>query len=212
VNPAMAACRGIQGVSITTASREMDAAARDVTRLLAVARHGDPDAFNHLMPLVYAELRQIARRQLRRLRPGDTLGTTGLVHEAYIKLIDQKRASWQDRNHFFSIAARAMRQILVNHAIQQQALKRGSGQRATVALEDEQIPAAEPEAQLIALDAALDRLERIDARLSGVVECRFFGGLTEEEAAATLGVSLRTVQRDWKLARAWLQEELDGTD
>jgi RNA polymerase sigma factor (TIGR02999 family) len=191
-------------------SRGLDAAARDVTRLLAVARHGDPDAFNHLMPLVYAELRQIARRQLRRLRPGDTLGTTGLVHEAYIKLIDQKRASWQDRNHFFSIAARAMRQILVNHALRQQALKRGSRNQATVALDDAQIPAAEPEAQLLALDAALDRLEKLDERLSRVVECRFFGGLTEDEAAVTLGVSVRTVQRDWKLARAWLQEDLEG--
>src|SRR5690606_16420173 len=98
--------------------------------LLAVARYGDPDAFNHLMPLVYAELRQIARRQLRRLRPGDTMDTTGLVHEAYLKLIDQKRASWQDRNHFFAIAARAMRQILVNHALRQQTLKRGGGQAA----------------------------------------------------------------------------------
>lgn len=193
----------------TMAASELDAAARDVTRLLAVARHGDPDAFNHLMPLVYAELRQIARRQLRRLRPGDTLDTTGLVHEAYIKLIDQKRASWQDRHHFFSIAARAMRQILVNQALHRQALKRGCGE-GNVALDDEQIPALEPEAQLIALDAALDRLEKIDARLSDVVECRFFGGLTEEEAAATLGVSLRTVQRDWKLARAWLREELEG--
>ncbi len=193
----------------TMAASELDAAARDVTRLLAVARHGDPDAFNHLMPLVYAELRQIARRQLRRLRPGDTLHTTGLVHEAYIKLYDQKRASWQDRHHFFSIAARAMRQILVNQALHRQALKRGCGE-GNVALDDEQIPALEPEAQLIALDAALDRLEKIDARLSDVVECRFFGGLTEEEAAATLGVSLRTVQRDWKLARAWLREELEG--
>jgi RNA polymerase sigma factor (TIGR02999 family) len=192
------------------AASELDAAARDVTRLLAVARHGDPDAFNHLMPLVYAELRQIARRQLRRLRPGDTLDTTGLVHEAYIKLIDQKRASWQDRHHFFSIAARAMRQILVNQALRRQALKRGGGGVSDIALDDEQIPAVEPEAQLIALDAALARLEKIDARLSDVVECRFFGGLTEEEAAATLGVSLRTVQRDWKLARAWLQEELEG--
>jgi RNA polymerase sigma factor (TIGR02999 family) len=197
-------------VTSTTASKGLDAAARDVTRLLAVARHGDPDAFNHLMPLVYAELRQIARRQLRRLRPGDTLGTTGLVHEAYIKLIDQKRASWQDRNHFFSIAARAMRQILVNHALRQQTLKRGSRDKATVALDDAQIPAAEPEARLLALDAALDRLEKLDARLSSVVECRFFGGLTEDEAAATLGVSVRTVQRDWKLARAWLQEDLEG--
>lgn len=187
----------------------MDSTVRDVTRLLAVARHGDPDAFNHLMPLVYAELRQIARRQLRRLRPGDTLGTTGLVHEAYLKLIDQKRASWQDRNHFFAIAARAMRQILVNHALRQQTLKRGGGQAAATTA-GAQVAAPEPEARLLELDAALDRLEELDPRLSRVVECRFFAGLTEEETANSLGVSLRTVQRDWKLARGWLQEDLSG--
>lgn len=181
----------------------------DVTRLLAIAQRGNPDAFNHLVPLVYAELRQIARRQLRRLRPGDTLGTTGLVHEAYLKLIDQTHARWQDREHFFAIAACAMRQTLVNYAIRKQTGKRDAAGRITASVEEVQAAAAEPEARLLELDAALKRLEELDPRLCRVVECRFFAGFTEDETAAFLGVSPRTVQRDWKLARAWLQEELD---
>jgi RNA polymerase sigma factor (TIGR02999 family) len=187
----------------------MESTVRDITRLLATIRQGDAEAYNHLIPLIYAELRQIARRQLRRLKPGDTMNTTGLVHEAYIKLVDQKQASWQDRNHFFAIAARAMRQILVNHALRRQALKRGGGQ-ADATTAGAQIAAPEPEARLLELDAALDRLEELDPRLSRVVECRFFAGLTEEETATSLGISLRTVQRDWKLARGWLQEDLSG--
>lgn len=181
----------------------------DVTRLLAIAQRGNPDAFNHLVPLVYAELRQIARRQLRRLRPGDTLGTTGLVHEAYLKLIDQTHARWQDREHFFAIAACAMRQTLVNYAIRKQTGKRDAAGRITASVEEVQAAAAEPEARLLELDAALKRLEELDPRLCRVVECRFFAGFTEDETAAFLGVSPRTVQRDWKLARAWLHEELD---
>lgn len=180
---------------------------QSVTRLLMAFGEGDGAAFDRLIPLVYGELRQIARRQLRRMRPGETLGTTGLVHEAYIKLVDQERSSWQDRNHFFSIAARAMRQILVNYALAKQTEKRGGGQ-AAMELDEARVAAPEPEAQLLALDAALERLEELDPRLPRVVECRFFAGLTQDETALALGVSERTVRRDWRRARAWLQEEL----
>lgn len=180
---------------------------QEITRLLIAFGDGDRSAFDRLIPLVYGELQRIARRQLRRLRPGETLGTTGLVHEAYIKLVDREQASWQGRNHFFAIAARAMRQILVNHAIAKQTEKRGGG-RVPVELDETRIAAPEPEARLLALDEALIQLAELDARLPRVVECRFFAGLTEKETAEALGVSLRTVQRDWKAARAWLREEL----
>lgn len=179
----------------------------EITRLLVAFGDGDRAAFDRLMPLVYAELQGIARRQLRRLRPGDTLGTTGLVHEAYIKLVDQEQASWRDRNHFFSIAGRAMRQILVNYVLAKQAEKRGGG-RAALELDEARVAAAQPETRLLDLHEALERLAELDPRLPRVVECRFFAGLTEEETAAALGVSLRTVQRDWRAARAWLHEDL----
>lgn len=193
-----------------TATIGREVSARDITRLLvSVQQGGDAGTFDRLFSLVYTELRQIARRQLRRMRPGETLATTGLVHEAYIKLVDQKQVSWQDRNHFYSIAARAMRQILVNYAEKKQAEKRGGGQ-APVTLDEAQVVAPEAEARLLELDAALEHLEQLDPRLSRVVECRFFAGLSENETAAAMGVSRRTVQRDWKLARVWLEAELSG--
>lgn len=182
----------------------------DITQMLMAYSGGDRAAFDQLMPLVYAELRHIARRQLHRLRPSETLGTTGLVNEAYLKLVDQRRVLLNDRNHFFAIAARAMRQILVDSALRKQAEKRGGG-RAPLELDEGLVAGPEPEARLLELDRALERLEELDPRLPQVVECRFFGGLTEEETASALGISVRTVQRDWKRARAWLHEELEGT-
>lgn len=181
---------------------------QDITRLLLASGEGNRAAFDRLIPLVYTELHQIARRQLHRLRPGDTLNTTGLVHEAYIKLVDQERASWHDRNHFLSIAGRAMRQILVDYARRKQTEKR-RGARAAVELDEERVAAPEAEGRLLALDAALDRLGGLDPRLLRVVECRFFAGLHQDETAEALGISVRTVQRDWKLAQAWLREELE---
>lgn len=183
---------------------------QNITRLLTAIGEGDHAAFDQLMPLVYSELHQIARRQMRRLWPGQTLDTTGLVHEAYIRLIDQKQASWHDRDHFFSIVACSMRQILVNYAVHKQTEKRGGGQ-APVEFDEMKMSVSvpEPETRLLELDAALKRLEELDSRLPRVVECRFFAGLTQEETARALGVTERTVRRDWQRARAWLQEELD---
>lgn len=186
-----------------------DMSSQDITHLLMAFGDGDRTAFDRLIPLVYGELRQVARRQLHRLRPGDTLGTTGLVHEAYIKLVDQDQAGLQDRNHFYSIAARAMRQILVDYARRKQAEKRGGGQ-AAAELDEARVTAPEPEARLLALNEALEGLEELDLRLLRVVECRFFAGFDQDETAQALGVSVRTVQRDWKLAQAWLHEELEG--
>lgn len=183
---------------------------RDITRLLLESGAGDREAFDRLMPLVYAELHQIAQRQLRRLRPGRTLGTTGLVHEAYLKLVDQAQASWRDRDHFFSIAARAMRQILINWARRKQTEKHG-GEAAAVELDEAQVEGSQPEETwLLDLNAALERLGTLDPRLPQVVECRFFAGYTNEETARALGVSTYTVWQDWKVARAWLHAELSG--
>jgi RNA polymerase sigma factor (TIGR02999 family) len=162
------------------------------------------------VPLVYDELRRIAHRQLASERSGHTLSTTALVHEAYLRLVDQKRVQWSDRAHFFAIATRAMRRILVDYARRHRALRRGRGQRP-VSLEDSavgSVAAADRAEELIALDEALDRLATLDERLCRVVECRFFGGLTEVETATVLGVTARTVARDWVKARGWLYQEL----
>lgn len=183
---------------------------KDITRLLLECGEGDRAAFDRLMPLVYAELHRVARRQLRLLRPGDTLGTTGLVHEAYIKLVDQERADWRDRNHFLSIAARAMRQILVDYAKRRSREKRGGG-AAPVTLDEARVAATQPdEAWLLDVDAALEQLEELHPRLPRVVECLYFAGYTQEETARALGVSALTVWRDWQCARAWLRVKLGG--
>lgn len=179
----------------------------DITGLLLAWRAGDDDVFNRLFPLVYHELRRIAHRQLGRERAEHTLGTTALVHEAYLKLVDQTRTQWADRAHFFAVAARAMRRILVDYARQHQALKRG-GERGRVSLDDATLVADERADVLLALDEALARLAEIDERLSRVVECRFFGGLTEEETAEVLAVTPRTVRRDWVKAKGWLSRAL----
>lgn len=179
----------------------------DITGLLHAWRAGDRTAVDRLLPLVYDELRRIAHRQLGRERAGHTLGTTALVHEVYLKLVDQTRAKFEDRAHFFAIAARAMRRILVDYARRHQAAKRG-GAAKQVSLDDAALVADERADTLLALDEALVRLGELDERLSRVVECRFFGGLTEEETAVALSVTARTVRRDWVKAKGWLSQEL----
>lgn len=179
-----------------------------VTQLLLAYRDGDRDAFDRLVPMLYDDLRRIARRQLRR-SPGQTLDTTGLVHEAYLKLIDPAKVDWQDRGHFLAVSARAMRQVIIGYARKRSAGKRGGGERP-VTLDEAQIAIDDQAERLLALDRALERLGGRDERLARVVECRFFAGLSEEETAQALGVSLRTAQRDWMRARAWLKEELRG--
>jgi RNA polymerase sigma factor (TIGR02999 family) len=179
----------------------------DVTGLLVAWREGDATAVDRLFPLVYDELRRIAHRQLSRERADLTLGTTALVHEAYLKLVDQTRAQWADRSQFFAISARAMRRILVDHARQHLAGKRG-GRRERVNLDEETLSLDQRADLLVAVDEALDRLRAVDERASRVVECRFFGGFTEEETAAALGITDRTVRRDWARAKGWLYDAL----
>jgi RNA polymerase sigma factor (TIGR02999 family) len=176
----------------------------DITQALLACRD-DQKAFNQLVSLVYDDLHRIAHLQLGRSRPGQTLNTTSLVHEAYLKMVDQSRVEWQDRSHFFGTSARAMRQIIVDYARRRCAEKRGSGK---VCLDLDRVEvAAEHQAELIMLiDDALGRLAELGDRLVRVFEYRFFAGLTEDETADILGVSVRTVQRDWKRARAWLKE------
>ena len=177
------------------------------TALLLAWRNGDRDALNELMPLVYDELRAIARRRLRHEREGHTLNTTALVHEAYLKLIRLERMQWESRAHFLAIAAQAMRNILVSHARTRKRIKRGSG-APHVPLEDAaDLPAVEAD-RILALDDALERLAALNARHARIVECRFFGGMTIEETAVALEVSAATVKRDWGLLRLWLGREL----
>jgi RNA polymerase sigma factor (TIGR02999 family) len=179
----------------------------DVTQLLADVRCGDRGAFDRLLAAVYDELKRVAQRQMRKEREGHTLNTTGLVHEAYLKLVDQTQVEWKDRVHFFGIASRAMRQILVDHARRRSAQKRGGSWQQTT-LEPGELPAEMPAEEVLALDDALERLDQLDERLRQVVEYRFFGEMTEEEIAEALGMTTRTVQRDWVKARAWLYKEL----
>ena len=179
----------------------------DVTGLLLAWRDGDGDALDKLMPLVYDELRGIAHQQLARERADHTLGTTGLVHEAYLKLVDQTRVQWVDRNHFYAVAAKLMRRVLVSYARRVRAEKRG-GAPERVSLTDALLVAEQRADTLVALDEALATLGGIDERLSRVIECRFFGGLTEEETAEVLGVTARTVRRDWVKAKGWIHRML----
>ncbi len=179
----------------------------DVTALLGDWSRGNRTALNQLLPLVYAELRRVAARQLRSERPDHTLQPTALVHEAYMRLVDQRQVDWQNRAHFFGVAAQVMRRILVDHARRHGANKRGQGVRC-VSLEEAQDVAAPNEIPVLALDHALDRLAKVDAELTRIVELRAFGGLTIEEAAHVLGVSPSTAKRDWRTAKAWLSREL----
>ncbi len=166
------------------------------------------ESIDRLFAMVYDELRRLAHDQLRRERPGHTLGTTGLVHETYVRLVDQTRVDGHDRGRFLVAAACAMRRILVDYARRNQAARRGGG-IVRLTLDDDQ-PAAERSEMLLALDEALDRLVGLNPRLSQVVECRYFGGLTEQETADALKVTRRTVQRDWAKARGWLYLEMSG--
>lgn len=179
-----------------------------VGELLAAIRRGDRRAFDQLFPLVYDVLRRIARRKLAGERAGHTLCTTDLVHEAYLKLIRLDRIEWQDRAHFLAIAAQAMRNILVDYALRRNAEKRGGG-RAHGTLDEAVTVVEAPAGDLLALHEAMQRLEAIDARQGRVVECRFFAGMSIEETAEALGISPASVKRDWTLARAWLNRELD---
>ncbi len=179
----------------------------EVTRLLVQLSAGHRGAEAQLIPLVYSELRRLAAHYLRSERSDHTLQPTALVHEAYIKLTRLQDINWQSRSHFFATAATLMRRILVDHARAHRADKR-EGFREAVSLEEALVVSPARSAQLIALDEALDRLAKLDARRSKIVELRFFGGLGEEETAQVLGVSARTVKRDWRVAKAWLYNEL----
>lgn len=185
----------------------------DVTGLLLSAADGDGSALERLVPLVYTELRRIAHRRLGGERTSHTLGTTDLVHEAYIKLMDLERLNWQNRAQFMAIVSRLMRQILVDYARRRRAIRRGGG-RAKVELEAvaEYLAArsAEPTEEVLALHQALERLEEINDRHARIVECRFFGGMSIGETAEALSLSPATVKRDWVMARAWLNRELSG--
>lgn len=179
----------------------------EVTRLLEALRQGDPSAGERLAPLVYGELRRLSRSFLRRERPDHSLQPTALVHEAYLRLMDQRSITWQNRAHFFGVAAQLMRMILVDHARRHRAVKHGGG-RVKVTLEKIQLFNEEQYDELLALDEALAELAKVDARAVRVVELRFFAELTNEETAEVLGVSPKTVKRDWQLARPWLHRFL----
>ena len=185
------------------------ATAHDVTPLLRAWSEGNEQALERLIPLVYRELHRIARGCMARENPNQTLQATALVNEAYLRLVDVRHVHWQDRAHFFALCARAMRRILVDHARSRASLKRGARQ---VCLELDEGKAAGKSTNLLELDDALNRLAALDPRKSQVVELRFFGGLSEVETAAALGVSEETVQRDWRMARTWLYRELGGDE
>ena len=180
---------------------------RDVTALLGEWSRGNQTALNQLLPLVYAELRRVAARQLRNERADHTLQPTALVHEVYMRLVDQRQVDWQNRTHFFGVSAQFMRRILVDHARRHGAKKRGDGVRS-VSIDEATEVAASNDLPILALDHALDRLETLDAELARIVELRAFGGLTIEEAARVLSVSPTTAKRDWRTAKAWLNREL----
>ncbi len=184
----------------------------DITQLLEAHRNGDPDAFRELVEHVYPVLKEVARRQLRRAH-GQTLNTTGVVHDAYLRFVERRDGGFENRDHFLAFAATVMRQIVVDHVRSRFAMKRGGG-KAAFTLEEGKLGLTDAYERTILIDQLLDRLAKIDERLVRVVECRYFAGMTEEETARILGVTGRTVQRDWRRARAWLQEALDddGSD
>lgn len=179
----------------------------DVTRLLVAWHGGDREALNTLLPLVYAELRRLAHRQMRGERAGHPLQTTALVNEAYLRLVDSDRVQWQNRAHFLAISAGLMRRILVDAARERGSLKRG-GKAVHISLDDAPDVARTPGVDVVALDAALEALAALDVRKSQVVELRYFGGLSVDETAEALGVSAETVTRDWRMAKLWLVREL----
>ena len=188
----------------------MAANPREITELLVSWSNGSPTAFEDLVTLIYPELRRLARRHMRQEDPAHTLQTSALINEAYLRLVNQRDVAWQDRAHFFAVAAQVMRRILIDHARRHQASKRGAGVQ-TVALNDLEVVSRERAAEFIALDEALIKLAEIDERKSRIVELRFFGGLTVEEVAGVLKLSPITIKREWRSARAWLQRELSST-
>lgn len=185
----------------------MDPPSGEITRLLGEVRAGKKDAQTQLLTLVYDELRRIAASYLRKERPDHTLQPTALVHEAYLRLVEQKEQNWENRAHFLGIAAHLMREILVDYARKRIAAKRG-GREKPLPLENLPVAAPQRPEDLIALDEALARLEEFDQRQSRIVELRFFAGMTEEEIGHLLGLSVRTIKRDWNVARAWLHAEM----
>jgi len=196
------------GLPINSLKNAPMASPRDVTALLGDWSRGNRTALDQLLPLVYAELRRVAARQLRNERADHTLQPTALIHEVYIRLVDQRQVDWQNRAHFFGVSAQVMRRILVDHARRHGASKRGEGVRCVSIDEAKDVAAASNDIPIVALDYALDRLEKVDSALAKIVELRAFGGLTIEEAAHVLSVSASTVKRDWRTAKAWLNREL----
>jgi RNA polymerase sigma factor (TIGR02999 family) len=191
-------------------SARVSAQSTSVTEFLIRARSGDASALANVFPLIYEELRGLAERQLKREPDGHTLSPTALVHEAYMRLIDYTRMEWTGRAHFMAVASTAMRRILIDHARGQRSLKR-FGKLRRISIDAIQLGTDDQVELLIAVDAALEHLAEHHARQARVVECRFFGGMTEEETAEALGVGLRTVKRDWARAKGWLYRELtDG--
>lgn len=184
--------------------------ASDITAILKAYSDGDRSAVNEILPIIYDELRRIARAQLRNERLDHTLQPTALVHEAYIKLIDQDRVRWQNRAHFFGIASKIMRRILLDHARKHAATKRGRGQKLQLDEELAKLSLPEEPARLVELDEALERLAEFDEAKARIVELRYFGGLSVEETAEVVGVSEITVKRHWRLAKAWLFGELSS--
>jgi RNA polymerase sigma factor (TIGR02999 family) len=186
----------------------MPKSSKEVTQLLLAWNGGDKDALDRLMPLVYDELRRLARRYMMRESPGHTLQTTALVNEAYMRLVDWKNVHWQNRAHFFGVSAQLMRRILVDFARSRQQLKR-EGAAHPVSLDEALVVSSERGEDLVALDDALKALAEIDARKSRIVEMRFFGGLSVEETAEVVGIAPITVMREWTKAKAWLYRELN---
>ena len=191
------------------AHQEVPKDVENITDLLVSYGRGDKESLDKLMPVVYDELRRQAARYLRREQPGHTLQTTALIHEAYVRLVDQRNVQWQNRAHFFGIAAQMMRRILVDHARTKKRAKRG-GSDIKVSLDDATVAVKGQDLDVVAVDEALTRLAKIDEQQSRVVELRFFSGLTVEETAEVMGISPATVKRDWSLAKAWLHRELSG--
>ena len=189
----------------------MAAIPQEITQLLLSWSRGDKAALDQLVPLVYPELRRLAQRYMRRENSAHTLQTSALINEAYLRIVDQQEVEWQDRAHFFAVAAQVMRHILIDHARRHRYAKRGAGARH-VPLDETAIISQERATEFLALDDALTRLATIDARKSQIVELRFFGGLTVEEIAEVMKLSPITIKREWRSAKAWLHSEIAGSD
>ena len=180
---------------------------QEVTQLLLAWSRGDRAALDHLIPLVSTELHRLAHHYMRRERVGHTLQTTALVNEAYVRLVDASRVEWRDRTHFFAVSANLMRRILVDFARKRRYQKRG-GNAVMISLDDDDIPSPQPAPDIVALDAALEAMAAFDPRAASIVELRFFGGLTVDETAEVVGVSPRTIKREWSAAKVWLLGEM----